>query len=324
MSGELKLASNLCPFSRLSDRFVPGGYSEGYEFNRQLEMLSKIEGIPGVALAWPSQFKDGAALKKTVAEHNLKLGTVEADIYTEARFKKGSLSNHDPQIRRAAIDRIKGAIDAALEAGAPDLNLWLAHDGFEYCFQGHYADVWKWIAEGLAEIAEHNPRLPISLEYKCKEPRANQYVANAGKALMLVRKLNKPHVGITLDVGHSLAALENPAECAVLALQEGKLNQIHLNDNYRDWDHDLIPGSVNVWEFVELFYWVRKLGYAGWFSIDIFPYRDAGTEVLRRTVQICRKCCRMADKLIGMNVEQLQRDGRHLEVMRLLWDMVGD
>jgi hypothetical protein len=32
----------------------------------------------------------------------------------------------------------------------------------------------------------------------------------------------------------------------------------------------------------------------------------------------------MADKLIGMNVEQLQRDGRHLEVMRLLWDMVGD
>ena len=30
----------------------------------------------------------------------------------------------------------------------------------------------------------------------------------------LVNKINRPHVGITLDFGHSLAALENPAECA--------------------------------------------------------------------------------------------------------------
>lgn len=324
MSSDFRLASNLAPFSRLCDRFVPGGYTEGYEFEKQLEMLSRIDGIDGVALAWPCQFQDGSALKKTLADHGLKLGTVDTDIYTEARFKLGSLSNPDAGIRRAAVDRVKGAIDAAVAAGSPDLNLWLGHDGFDYFFQGHYADAWNCIVEGLREIASHNPALPISLEYKCKEPRANQYVANAGKALWLVNKISKPHVGVTLDFGHALAALENPAECAVLALREGRLQQVHLNDNYRDWDHDMVPGSVNVWDHVEFFYWLRKLSYRGWFCIDVFPYREDGTQVLQRTVQVCRKCLRIADRLMEMNVEQLLRSGEHLEMMRILWDMVGE
>ena len=162
------------------------------------------------------------------------------------------------------------------------------------------------------------------MEYKCREPRAHQYVANAGTALLLVSKVNRPHVGITLDVGHSLFGLENPANCATLALRERRLRQIHLNDNYRDWDHDLIPGAVNVWDHVEFFYWVRKLGYPGWYSVDVFPYREDGTEALRRTVQVCRKCCQMADRLSDMNVEELLKAGRHLEAMRLLWDMVGN
>ena len=323
MSNDIKLASNLAPFSRLCDRFVPDGYCEGYEFNKQLEMLSGIEGISGVDLAWPCSFQDGAALKKSLANHGLELATVDTDIYTEARFKNGSLSNHDPKIRRVAIERVKGTIDAALEAGAPDINLWLGHDGFDYLFQGHYQDAWKWIIEGLNEIAEYNPAMPISIEYKCKEPRANEYIANAGKALMLVNKINKPHVGITLDFGHSLAALENPAECAVLAMCEGRLQQVHLNDNYRDWDHDLVPGSVNVWDHIEFFYWLRKLGYKGWYNTDIYPYREDGVAVVQCTVQVVEKCVCVADKLIDMNIERSLRDGQHLEIMRILWDMVS-
>jgi xylose isomerase len=324
MNNDLKLATNLVPFSRVSDRFVPGGYKEEYEFRKKLEMAAAIEGIKAVALGWPSQFQDGAALKKMLDDMGLKLGVIEPDIYTESRFKNGSISNPDPQIRRQAIERIKGTIDAALEAGSPDMNLWLGHDGFDYFFQGHYADAWNWIVEGLQEIAEYNSKITVCLEYKAKEPRAHEYVANAGTALLLVEKINKPHVGITLDVGHSLLALENPANCAALALREGRLRMIHLNDNYRDWDHDLVPGAVNVWDHVEFFYWVRKLGFSGWYSIDVFPYREDGTEALMRTVEVCRKCLLLADRLMQMNMEDLLRKGRHLEALRLLWDMIGN
>jgi len=323
MSYEHKLASNLVPFSRVSDRFVSTGYKQGYEFSKKLEMAAAIDGITGAAAGWPCEFPNGTALKKAFDASGLKLATIDADIYTDPLFMNGSLSNPDPKIRRAAIDRIKKAIDAGIEAGSPDMNLWLGHDGFEYTFQGHYEDVWKWILEGLQELAEYNSKLPISLEYKLKEPRANEYIANVGLALLLVSKINKPHVGIAVDVGHSLAAKENPANAAVLAMREGKLQQIHLNDNYRDWDHDLIPCSINFFDHIEFFYWIRKFGYKGWFIIDIFPYRDDGTEVTRSTVQACRKCSQIVDKLVELNVDQLMCQGQHLEVMRLIWDMIG-
>ena len=216
-------------------------------------------------------------------------------------------------------------IDAAVEAKAPNINLWLGHDGFEYPFQAHYEDAWNWIVEGLSELAEYNPKMPICLEPKCKEPRANEYIANTGKGLYLVNKINKPHLGLTLDFGHSLGALENPAECAVLAFKENRLLQIHLNDNYRDWDHDLIPGTTTVWEHVEFFYWLRKLGYKGWYGLDIFPYRqEDGVEVVKLASKICHKCVQMADKLIAMNVESLLKKGENLALMNLLWDMFQD
>ena len=322
MNNDFKLASNLAPFSKLVDRFVTSGYSEDYDLNKKLEMVAAIDGIDGTGFGWPCQFKTGAEVKKTLDAHGLKCATLDTDIYTDRMFKNGSLSNRDRKIRRAAIDRAKATMDAAVEAGAPDINFWMGHDGWEYFFQGHYADAWKWIVEGLTEIAGHNPDMRVSIEPKCKEPRANSYIANTGKALFLVNKVAKPNLGITLDFGHSIAALENVAESAVLCMMEGRLQQIHINDNYRDWDHDLIPGAVNVWDTVEFFYWVRKMGYDGWYLIDIYPYRDTGADVLERTVQVCRNCLRIAERLTEMDVEQLTRDGKHLDVMGELWNMV--
>ncbi len=323
MTKSLKLASNICPFSVPRDRFVPNGYSGGYAFPKQLEKLAKIEGISGVSLGWPGPYKNAAELKRRIANQGLKLATLEPDLYSERQFKNGSFTNPDSKIRRAAVDRTRATIDAALEVGAADINLWLGQDGFDYLLAAHYEDAWKWLMEGLQTIAEYNGNMPISLEYKSKEPRVNQYVANLGKALFIANKINKPHFGITLDFGHSLAALENPAESAVLALREGRLQQIHLNDNYRDWDHDLIPGSVSVWDHIEFFYWVKKLKFDGWFSIDCFPYREDGTRVLERTIQVCRKCSLVADRLMAMNLDKVQQKGDHLEAMRILWDMIG-
>jgi len=32
----------------------------------------------------------------------------------------------------------------------------------------------------------------------------------------------------------------------------------------------------------------------------------------------------MADRLVAMNAEELIRNGRHLEALKVLWDMVGN
>jgi xylose isomerase len=49
---------------------------------------------------------------------------------------------------------------------------------------------------------------------------------------------------------------------------------MHLNDNYRDWDDDMLVGSIHIPEYLELAYWLRKLDYQGWLTLDIFPYRE--------------------------------------------------
>ena len=325
MNTPFRLASNLAPLSRLSDRFVPSGYTDDYDFEKKLEILASTDGIDGIGIGYPCPpIGSGTQMRRVLDRHGLIWAVSDADIYTERRFKHGSLSNRDPKIRGAAMDRIKEAIDGSVEGGAESMNLWLGHDGFEYCFQGHYDDVWKWIMEGLAEIADYNTSdMPVCIEPKCKEPRANMYLANTGKVLWALAKIDKPNLALTLDFGHSLAALENPAEAAVLAMREGRLKQIHLNDNRRDWDLDLVPGSSTVWEHVEFYYWLRKLGYDGWMSGDMFTYREDGAEALERLVQVHRRCTAMAGKLIEMNAEQIIRAGDHLEMMRILWDMIG-
>jgi len=56
MDSEFKLATNLTPYSRVSDRFVTARYTEEYEFNKKLEMVAAVDGIMGIDLAWPCQF----------------------------------------------------------------------------------------------------------------------------------------------------------------------------------------------------------------------------------------------------------------------------
>ena len=323
MTSELKLASNVVPFSKLVDRFVPGGYADGRGFEEQMKALSGIEGLRGVGFGWPCHCATGRELRQAINRFGLELAALEPDIYTERRFARGSLSHPDAGIRRQALDRVRETMDAAEDAGVDNINLWLGHDGFEYFFQGHYTDAWSCIVEGLAAAAEHNPNVTICLEGKCKEPRAKQYVANTSAALLLANRIGRANMGITLDFGHSLAALENPAQMAAVAMAEGRLRQVHINDNYRDWDLDLVPGAVSVWDHVEFFYWLRKLGYDGWLHTDIFPYREPGPAVVEVTVKVIRKCCALADRLIEMNLEQDIRDGRYVEIVARLWDLVG-
>jgi xylose isomerase len=174
-------------------------------------------------------------------------------------------------------------MDWAAELGCPYVDAWFGQDGYDYSFQADFPQAWHWLREGLAVCAAHNEGVRILVEYKVKEPRTHCFVSSAAKALLLLQGLDK--VGCLIDVGHALAAGENVAEAVALLHQYGKLDYIHLNDNYRSWDDDLVVGSVHLVEYLELVYWIKRLGYRGWLTLDIFPYREhkvkAATECKR-------------------------------------------
>ena len=63
MDLDLRIDAATTSFTTCADRFVKGGYKPSLPFPRQLELLASVPGIKGVALDYPSQYDDPAALR---------------------------------------------------------------------------------------------------------------------------------------------------------------------------------------------------------------------------------------------------------------------
>jgi sugar phosphate isomerase/epimerase len=319
MNRRYKIASGFAPFSPCTDRFNVAGYRDRMTLEQQFEAAAKIEGFGGVGLDYPYQFSDPSAVKPLLARTGLAFATLEIGLYPDRKWKNGTYTAPDPAIRREAIEMSKKSLDVAAELGAVDVLMWPGQDGFDYPFQSDYARYWALLVEAVGEVASHRPDVKIAIEYKKQEPRTNCYVRNAGVLLSLLHEVGMANVGGCIDLGHSLAAGENPAEAAVLLHRAGKLFQVHLNDNYRDWDHDLIIGSVNFWETLEFFYWLARCGWDGWHILDIFPYRIDGSASLQEGVNRTILFIQLAQKIATAGLEASLAQSDVLAAGRELW-----
>lgn len=86
----------------------------------------------------------------------------------------------------------------------------------------------------------------------------------------------------------ALTASENVAESAVILRKRRRLFHMHFNDNYRTWDDDMIVGSLHTVEYFELLFWLKETGYAGWYSMDQYPYRGDGADAVRESMAFLR------------------------------------
>ena len=308
MQKSIKIGSGFAPFSPCVDRFNNNGYRDRMTLAEQFEAAARITGFRGVGLDYPYQFSDPDEVKPLLEKSGLAFATLEIGLYPDRKWKNGTYTAPDPGIRREAIEMSKRALDVAAELKAADVLMWPGQDGFDYPFQSDYRKYWTLLVDGIGEVAAHRPDVKIAIEYKKQEPRANCYVRNAGVLLHLLHEVGLENVGGCVDLGHSLAAAENPAEALVLLDRAGKLFQVHLNDNYRDWDHDLIIGSVTFWETLEFFYWLARCGWDGWYILDIFPYRIDGSGAMQqgvdRTIQLIELAERIATDTFKESLSQ--------------------
>ena len=243
-----------------------------------LDLAVTVEGLDGVELVgnWHVNDENIKKVAQMLADRGLVIPMLVPDLWTQAKWGKGSLAAPDARTRQAAVDEIKKVLDWAAELDCPYIDVWPGQDGFDYCFQASFPDVWKWLHDGLAVCAEHNDKVRILVEYKPREPRTHCFVDHVGTALLLLQGLHK--VGVLLDWGHALQGSENIAQSAALLAEYGKLDYLHLNDNYRSWDDDMMVGAVHLVEYLELVYWLKRVNYTGWLTLDIFPYREDGVK----------------------------------------------
>ncbi len=277
MTKPLKLSVILGNLGSAADRFLTSGYRPGKSLHELFEAAKGLPDLQGVELVegWHITPDNVKTVKSELERTGLQVSSIIPNNFGEARWGKGSYSCKDPEIRRQAVAGTKAMMDMADELGCSLVNLWPGQDGYDYSFQADYGQEREWLAESVRECADYRKDIRVALEYKIKEPRTHCYISTVGTTLLLVQDIGRENVGVTIDVGHALMAYENMAESVVLLKKHGdKLFHLHLNDNYRLWDDDMIASSIHIVEYLELMYWLDRSGYDSWYSIDQYPYRE--------------------------------------------------
>ncbi|MGA2545927.1 MAG: sugar phosphate isomerase/epimerase family protein [Rectinemataceae bacterium] len=270
------------------DRFLSSGYKTQPTKAEMIRQAAAIPGVRGVELVgtWDVTRENVEEVGELLAKHALACVSIIPDHFSQQRWGKGAFTSKDPAIRAQAYEETCAAAEMARTLKCPLINLWPGQDGYDYVFQSNYLEDRRRTIEAVAAAARTYPDIKFSLEYKPKEPRTHSTWAHAADTLLVAKETGQPNVGVTIDTGHSLVGGENVAESAVILSDYGRrLFHMHFNDNYRSWDDDMIVGSVHFIEFLELLFWLREVGYEGWFSMDQYPYREDGQGALRNSVE---------------------------------------
>lgn len=214
-------------------------------------------------------------------------------------------------------------MDIAPKLNCDLLDVWFGQDGYDYSFQSDFIKAWNLIIDGLKECAEYRSDIKLGIEYKPKEPRTHIYIGTIGKTLVLLNKVNKDNVGIIVDVGLALYAYENMAvTIAICKLFGDELYHLHLNDNYRLWDDDMMVGSVHLQKYLELIYWLKKTNYKGWYSLDIFPYREDEVEAASESIKWLKSIIEEVNSVDDSEIEKIISESDAVKSLSLIRKML--
>ena len=297
MTTDLKFSLILPFVGPHSDRFQK--WDGPTDLAGQIARAAQVEGAGALEVIYPYNLQDVPTTKRLMDDHGLACSSVNVNIKADPQFHMGSLTSPDPKIRAAAVQWIKEAMDVAPQMGCDIVTCCPLGDGHEYSFQVDYQQAWGHFIEGLREAASHRSDVRLSLEYKLNETRGHVIMGSAMSALYVAEQTGLPNVGVTVDIGHALYALETPALSITQCAAANRLFLVHVNDNYRNWDWDLVPGSVNWWDWVENLLYIDQVGYEGWLVSDVMPARLDAVEVLTavgRSITRGQKLLSMVDK----------------------------
>lgn len=315
-------AAGLWVFAQSEEKF--GGYNNAWTVREQIAAAASVPGLKGVELISPLHVSLATVrdVKAMLEDAGLAAVSVNPYVWTEPQWKRGALTSPDPQVRRAAVDRAKEAVEIGQVLGCKRMDLWPGEDGFDYLFQADYRDLWEWTSQGLREIAEYDPETRIGVEYKVEEPRTHQLVSNAGKAALLGMMLGLPNVGAYLDFGHALMAREVAAESVVMLARAKRLMGVHVNDNFAVADDDLMVGTVNFWALLEFLMAIDDVGYDGWITLDIVPRRETATAGCTRSIEMLNTCYTLLARLDRAALRAAQAELDAVETQRIVQQML--
>lgn len=313
-----RFAVNSGFFGRRRDRFTE--YQPDRTLHEKVRLIAQIDGVEGIELKYPLDLKDIALAKQLLEENGLVCAAVNVDIKDAAYFRYGALSGQSAEARERAVSLLREGMDMAAELGANFVTTCPLADGYDYPFQVDYPSAWARFIETVKAVVSHRDDVKLVLEFQPHEPHAKIMLSNVGKVLYVCAEVGLPNLGANLDIGHSFAAGESPAESAALLARKGRLFYIHTNDNTGDGgDWDMISGSVHFWHWLELLLTLDRVGYDGWLGGDVAPKHMGPVEAYDTNTRMVQRMVKLLDRMDPERVVALvKKDGNTAETFNYL------
>ena len=303
------------------DRYLT--YKPDVGLRERLERAAKVEGLAGVELCYPGDFEDPGTLRALLADTGLGVSAVNVRSRRTGRWLRGAFTSSSSTERHEVVDDFRVAIDQARALGVDRITTCPLNDGHDYPFEADYDALYAHAEETFDRICAHDRGVRVCIEYKWNDPRTRCLLASAGETLAFCQSVGAPNLGVTLDVGHALLAGERPAQSVALLARAGRLFYVHLNDNDRNWDWDMLPGAFHLVETVECLYQLRRVGYTDdWYAYDVATKELEPVEAFSTVVHLTRRIEALADRLSPQVLADLQATRNPARTLRYVYDAV--
>ena len=175
-----------------------------------------------------------------------------------------SFSDPDPEVRFAAIKRIKSHISVAAHFGAViiiGLLRGIVRPGVEH------AQAMNWLVAALRECSDTAQRHGVRLALEPINRYETTLINNSAQGLNLIERVGADNFGLLLDTFH-MNIEEADIETSIQACGD-RIFHFHVADSNR-----LHPGAGHL-DFASILAELNATGYQGWVSGEFLPLPDA-------------------------------------------------
>ena len=298
-------------------------YTPDRTLQEKFALAAQIERLDGLELCYPADFEDVGLLKSLLDGHGFGVSSVNVRSRRTGKWLRGSFTSPHTAERAEVVDDFKRAMDLAREVGSSRISTCPLNDGHDYVFETHYLDAYRFAEETFSAICAHDREVRLSIEYKWNDPRTRCLLASAGETLAFCQAVGAENLGVTLDIGHALLAGERPAQSVAMLARANKLFYVHLNDNDRNWDWDMLPGAYHTWEFVEFFYYLREVGYTDdWYAYDVMSKEFDTVETFSTVTYLTRRLEELAERIDRERMNAILAERNPNRALRYLYEKV--
>jgi len=268
-----------------------------------------IKGLGCVDFNWPQHFQSWNAEEAKAALEEVGLVAGAVCLRYPSKFARGAMIHPDAELRKEAIELTKQAAEVARQLGCDEVVVWSAYDGYDYPFQVDYKEKWDQIVHAFQECCDAYPDIKWSIEYKPTDENTRFFtVPSTAAAVLLLKDIDRPNMGLTLDVGHMLMSGENPGQS--ISMVGDKLFGIQLNDGYTRLaaEDGMMFGSIHPTMALEIMYQLQENNFKGHLYFDTFPQRTDPIKECEYNIKRVKEFWKAAKEMNSRGIKQVQAE----------------